>query len=187
MRISRKWFNQFMDVQDLSIEEMAKRITDAGFEVEGIEHLSQGTNLVIAPNVAAGQNVIVALPGAVLPGGEIKNGVIRGVESNGMICSLLELGVDPSSLDEHQKNGIEVLPADAPVGNTDPLGYLGLDDEVLDIGLTPNRNDCLAAFNMAKEAGAILNREVKLPEYSGARDVGTPSQWHVESTTSKGS
>ena len=47
MRISRKWFNQFMDVQDLSIEEMAKRITDAGFEVEGIEHLSQGTNLVI--------------------------------------------------------------------------------------------------------------------------------------------
>lgn len=86
-----------------------------------------------APNVAAGQNVIVALPGAVLPGGEIKNGVIRGVESNGMI-SLLELGVDPASLDENQKNGIEVLPADAPVGNTDPLGYLGLDDEVLDIG-----------------------------------------------------
>lgn len=217
MRISRKWFNQFMDVQDLSIEEMAKRITDAGFEVEGIEHLSQGTNLVIghvetctehpdsdhlhcttvnvgnevvnivcgAPNVAAGQNVIVALPGAVLPGGEIKNGVIRGVESNGMICSLLELGVDPASLSDDQKSGIEVLPADAPVGNTDPLGYLGLDDEVLDIGLTPNRNDCLAAFNMAKEAGAILNREVKLPKYEGASDVGTPSNLHVESTTSK--
>lgn len=217
MRISRKWFNQFMDVQDLSIEEMAKRITDAGFEVEGIEHLSQGTNLVIghvetctehpdsdhlhcttvnvgnevvnivcgAPNVAAGQNVIVALPGAVLPGGEIKNGVIRGVESNGMICSLLELGVDPASLDDDQKSGIEVLPADAPVGNTDPLGYLGLDDEVLDIGLTPNRNDCLAVFNMAKEAGAILNREVKLPNYEGVSDVGTPSNLHVESTTSK--
>ncbi len=217
MRISRKWFNQFMDVQDLSIEEMAKRITDAGFEVEGIEHLSQGTNLVIghvetctehpdsdhlhcttvnvgnevvnivcgAPNVAAGQNVIVALPGAVLPGGEIKNGVIRGVESNGMICSLLELGVDPASLNEDQKNGIEVLPEDAPVGNTDPLGYLGLDDEVLDIGLTPNRNDCLAAFNMAKEAGAILNREVKLPEYDGASDVGGATNLHVESTTEK--
>ncbi|MEE0667341.1 phenylalanine--tRNA ligase subunit beta [Holdemanella biformis] len=217
MRISRKWFNQFMDVQDLSIEEMAKRITDAGFEVEGIEHLSQGTNLVIghvetctehpdsdhlhcttvnvgnevvnivcgAPNVAAGQNVIVALPGAVLPGGEIKNGVIRGVESNGMICSLLELGVDPASLNEDQKNGIEVLLADAPVGNTDPLGYLGLDDEVLDIGLTPNRNDCLAAFNMAKEAGAVLNREVKLPEYTGASDVGGATNLHVESTTEK--
>lgn len=217
MRISRKWFNQYMDVQDLSIEEMAKRITDAGFEVEGIEHLSQGTNLVIghvetcqdhpdsdhlhcttvnvgnevlnivcgAPNVAAGQNVIVALPGAVLPGGEIKKGVIRGQESNGMICSLLELGVEPSSLSEEQKSGIEVLPADAPVGNTDPLGYLGLDDEVLDIGLTPNRNDCLAAFNMAKEAGAILNRKVTIPDYDGASDCGTPSQLHVESKTDK--
>ena len=217
MRISRKWFNQYMDVQDLSIEEMAKRITDAGFEVEGIEHLSQGTNLVIghvetcqdhpdsdhlhcttvnvgnevlnivcgAPNVAAGQNVIVALPGAVLPGGEIKKGMIRGQESNGMICSLLELGVEPSSLSEEQKNGIEVLPEDAPVGNTDPLGYLGLDDEVLDIGLTPNRNDCLAAFNMAKEAGAILNRKVTIPDYKGASDCGTSSQLHVESKTDK--
>lgn len=217
MRISKKWFNQYMNVQDLSIEEMAKRITDAGFEVEGIEHLSQGTNLVIghvetcqdhpdsdhlhcttvnvgsevlnivcgAPNVAAGQNVIVALPGAVLPGGEIKKGVIRGQESNGMICSLLELGVEASSLSDEQKNGIEVLPSDAPVGNTDPLGYLGLDDEILDIGLTPNRNDCLAAFNMAKEAGAILNRPVSLPDYDGSSDCGTPSNLHVESKTEK--
>lgn len=189
-----------MDVQDLSIEEMAKRITVLVLKQKVLNIYRKEQNLVIghvetctehpdsdhlhcttvnvgnevvnivcgAPNVAAGQNVIVALPGAVLPGGEIKKGVIRGVESNGMICSLLELGVDPSSLNDDQKNGIEVLPADAPVGNTDPLGYLGLDDEVLDIGLTPNRNDCLAAFNMAKEAGAILNREVKLPEYNGA-------------------
>lgn len=217
MRISRKWFNQYMDVQDLSIEEIAAKITNAGFEVEGIEHLSQGTNLVIghvetccdhpdsdhlhcttvnvgnevlkivcgAPNVAAGQNVIVALDGAKLPGGEIKKGVIRGQESNGMICSLLELGVDPSSLNDEQKSGIEVLPKDAPIGNKDPLGYLGLDDEILDVGLTPNRNDCLAGFNMVKETGAILNRPVTLPNYDGASDCGGKSSLHVESKTEK--
>ncbi|WP_297238285.1 phenylalanine--tRNA ligase subunit beta [uncultured Faecalicoccus sp.] len=217
MRTSRKWLSQYMDISDLSIEEMAQKITDAGLEVEGIEHQSQGTNLVIgevlecvdhpdsdhlhctrvnvgneildivcgAPNVQAGQKVIVAKAGAKLPGGEIKKGVIRGQESNGMICSLLELGVDPHLLTEEQKAGIEVLPEDAPVGNTDPLAYLGWDDEILDIGLTPNRNDCLASFNMAMEAGAILNRKVQLPSYKGASDCGTPTHLQVSSKTEK--
>lgn len=121
-----------------------------------------------APNVAAGQKVIVAQVGAQLPGGEIKAGVIRGEASNGMICSLLELGVDPHSLSEESKNGIEVLAQDAPVGHEDPLGYLGLDDEILDVGLTPNRSDCMAAWAMALEVGAILNRPVHLPDCKGA-------------------
>ncbi len=217
MKISRKWLSQYMDVSDLTIEEMADKITDAGFEVEGIEYMSQGTNLVIgyveecfdhpdsdhlhctkvnvgdevlsivcgAPNVAAGQKVIVALPGAKLPGGQIKSGKIRGQESNGMICSLLELGVDPHVLSEEQKNGIEVLNEDAPVGNREPLKYLGLDDEILDIGLTPNRNDCLAAFNMGVEAGAILERKAVLPEFEGASDFGTPTKLVVSSETAK--
>lgn len=217
MRISRKWLSQYMDVSDLSIEAMADRITSAGLEVEGIERLAQGTNLVIgqveecyphpdsdhlnctkvnvgdevldivcgAPNVAAGQKVIVALPGAKLPGGEIKKGKIRGQVSNGMICSLVELGVDPHSLSEEQKSGIEVLDQDAPVGNKGPFAYLGLDDEILEIGLTPNRSDCLAAFNMGLEAGAILKREVKLPEYQGAANVGGPTKLRVSSTTEK--
>ena len=217
MRISRKWLSQYMDISDLSIEEIAQKITDAGLEVEAVEHQSQGTNLVIgevlectdhpdsdhlhctkvnvgnevlnivcgAPNVAAGQKVIVALPGAKLPGGEIKKGVIRGQESNGMICSLLELGVDPHLLTEEQKAGIEILDAQAPVGNTDPLQYLGWDDEILEIGLTPNRNDCLASFNMSVEAGAILHREVKLPAYQKASECGGPTKLQVSSKTEK--
>ena len=118
-----------------------------------------------APNVAGGQKVIVALPGCVLPGGEIKEGVIRNQESKGMICSLSELGVDKKQLTDEQLDGIEVLSPDAQIGNTDVLAYLSLDDSILDVSLTPNRNDCLAMWSMAKEVGAILNREVKLPNY----------------------
>ena len=97
-----------------------------------------------APNVAKGQKVIVALPGCRLRGGDIKEGVIRGEESKGMICSLSELGVDPKQLTEQQLAGIEVLGDDAVVGDTNVLGYLSLDDTILDVGLPPNRNDCLA-------------------------------------------
>ncbi len=195
MNISKKWLSQYMDVSDISMEEIAKRITDAGLEVEGISYMSQGTNLVIgqvltcvdhpdsdhlhicevdvqtetlqivcgASNVAAGQKVIVAKVGAKLPEIEIKAGTIRGCESNGMICSLLELGVDSQLLNEVSKNGIEVLPSDAPIGHCDPLGYLGYDDVILDVGLTPNRNDCMAAWSMALEVGAVLNKKVTLP------------------------
>ncbi|MCF0110626.1 MAG: phenylalanine--tRNA ligase subunit beta, partial [Erysipelotrichaceae bacterium] len=119
-----------------------------------------------APNVAEGQNVIVALPGCKLHGGEIKAGAIRGEKSDGMICSLSELGVDKKQLTEAQLSGIEVLPSDAPVGSKDVLAYLSLDDTILDVGLTPNRNDCLAMWAMAKQVGAVLNRTVTLPDYS---------------------
>lgn len=120
MIISKKWLSQYMDLSDITMEELADRVTSAGLEVEGLSYMSQGSNLVIgevlscedhpdsdhlhvckvnlgncvnqivcgAPNVAAGQKVIVAKVGAKLPGGEIKASVIRGVESNGMICSL---------------------------------------------------------------------------------------------------
>ena len=77
-----------------------------------------------APNARKGLKVIVARVGAKLPGGEIKNSTIRGVASNGMCCSLLELGVDAKYLTEYQTKGIEELPADAPVGEENVLGYL---------------------------------------------------------------
>ena len=138
-----------------------------------------------APNVRAGIKVIVAKPGAVLPKITITKGNIRGVESNGMICSLVELGVDPKHLSEESQNGIEILDDDAPVGYSDPRGYLGLDDAVLDVGLTPNRNDCMAAWAMAKETGAILNKKVTLPNYEGSANIGGKTDLHVSSETEK--
>ena len=219
MKISKKWLERYMDLGQRSMDEIATTVTNAGFEVEDIVPLSQGTNLVIgevltckdhpdsdhlhittvntgdqvrpivcgAPNVAARQKVIVALPGAKLPGGEIKSGKIRGEVSDGMICSLAELGVDKHTLSEAQLSGIEVLDQDAPVGHTDPLGYLGYDDTVLDIGLTPNRADCQAAWNMASETAAILNIPCQLPEVAGTADIASdvPTQLKIVSETEK--
>lgn len=205
-----------MDLGDRTMEEVAQAITNAGFEVEEIVPMAQGTNLVIgevlsceehpdsdhlhvtrvdtgeeirqivcgAPNVAAGQKVIVALPGAKLPGGEIKSGSIRGQKSDGMICALFELGVDKHALRQDQIDGIEILPDDAPVGNHDPLAYLGLDDVVLDISLTPNRADCQATWNMAAEIAAILGLEYTLPNSTGAatqkEEASTALQIHSD-------
>lgn len=117
-----------------------------------------------APNVAAGQKVIVALPGARLPGGvKIKKAKMRGQESNGMICSLQELGVEGRVVPKAYADGIYVLPEDAVPGS-DALELVGLRDIVLELGLTPNRSDALSMLGVAYEVAAILSKEVKLPE-----------------------
>ena len=117
-----------------------------------------------APNVAAGQKVIVALPGCDLGNGfVIKESKVRGVESNGMICSIAELGLDQRLLKEEDKAGIHVFNDDAPVGR-EALEYLGLKDTILEIGLTPNRSDAMAMTSLAYEVAAVLKRQVKLPE-----------------------
>lgn len=117
-----------------------------------------------APNVAANQKVIVANPGCDLGNGFIiKESKIRGVESNGMICSIAELGLDQRLLKPEDKEGIHVLDDNAPVGE-DPLEYIGLKDTILEIGLTPNRADCMALTSFAYEVGAILKRDVNLPK-----------------------
>ena len=113
-----------------------------------------------APNARSGIKVIVAKDGAVLPGGVIKRGNIRGVESNGMMCSLEELGLDHKFLTEEDINGIKELDNNAVVGE-DPIKYLGLDDEVIDFDLTANRGDLLSILGMAYEIGAIYDKKVK--------------------------
>lgn len=116
-----------------------------------------------APNVAVGQKVIVARPGAHLPGGKIKKAKLRGQVSNGMICSLQELGIEGKVVPKAYAEGIYVLPSDTPVG-ADAVEVLGLDDVVLELGLTPNRSDAMSMLGVAYEVAAILDREIHLPE-----------------------
>lgn len=113
-----------------------------------------------APNVRTGVKVIVALPGAVLPGEfKIKPSKIRGVESNGMLCSLQELGIEEKYVDDEFKNGIYLLDEEAPVGE-DPLKYLGFDDTVIDLELTSNRSDLLSIEGAAYDIGAAIHQQV---------------------------
>lgn len=139
-----------------------------------------------APNARKGLKVIVALPGCKLPakGIDIKKGVIRGQESNGMCCSLVELGVDEKYLKQEQIDGIEELPLDAPVGETNVLKYLGLDDVIFELKPTPNRGDVLSLLSYAYELGAVLDREVKF-DYNVELPTLSKSSYTVSSDTEK--
>ncbi len=119
-----------------------------------------------APNVRKGLKVIVSLPGAVLPGDfEIKKSKIRGVESNGMICALFELGLEEKT-EENYNKGIYELDDKAPVGKN-PLEYLGLCNTLYELDIHKHRNnDCYYHIGFAYEIAAILNRKVKLPDLS---------------------
>lgn len=119
-----------------------------------------------AKNVDKGQKVAVATVGAVLPGNfKIKKAKLRGEVSNGMICSLQELGIESKLVAKEYSEGIFVFPNDVEVG-ADALEKLNLDDAVLELGLTPNRSDALSMLGVAHEVAAILGREVKYPEIS---------------------
>lgn len=114
-----------------------------------------------APNVRKGLKVIVALVGAKLPGDiTIRKGNIRGVESNGMMCSIAELGLESKFLSEEDKNGIHELPQNAIPGE-DPIKFMEMDDSVIDFDLTANRGDLLSILGMAHEIAAIYNKKVK--------------------------
>ncbi len=199
MKISWNWLKTFVDLSDVTPEEVASRLTFAGVEVDAITPLSKADHLVIgeilscvphpdsnhlhilqvdegkefgihqivcgAPNARTGLKVIVAREGAKLPEVTIEKSTIRGVESDGMCCALYELGVDKKRLNEKQLSGIEELPSDAPVGETNVLGYLGLDDVILEPDLLANRPDLNAMENVAQEVGCLLDKPVTLPHY----------------------
>lgn len=112
-----------------------------------------------APNVGAGQYVIVAKVGAKLPGIKIKKAKLRGVESQGMICSLAELGLSKSVVPKNYQEGIYVFETEQELGS-DVVEVLGLNDYILDLSITPNRADALSMRGLTYELGALYNNKV---------------------------
>ena len=193
MLVSLDWLNELVDISDLSTEEIINTLSLHSTEVEGVERVLSGTNLVVghvltcenhpnsdhlhittvdlgdrveqivcgAPNVKKGQFVIVAQVGAVLPGDfKIKPSVIRGVESNGMICSLAELGMEPKFIPSEYADGIYYFKKPVKAGS-DPLKLLHFEREVLDLAITPNRSDLMSMLGVAYEVSAAFNRPLK--------------------------
>lgn len=189
MIVTYNWLKEFVDVE-LPPAELADLLTMLGLEVERMESRGEGMDEVVvavvqekaqhpnadklslckvndgrevldivcgAQNFKAGDKVALARIGAVLPGGfKIKRSRIRGEESWGMLCSEKELGLADESA------GIMVLAPDLPLGL--PLfEALGLKDTIFEIGLTPNRADCLSVIGIAREIAAKLGKKVRYP------------------------
>ena len=178
MLISLNWLKQYIDLDGIEINEMENALTMIGQEVERIEvekemhpdsdHLTickvdNGKEILQvvcgASNHKAGDKVVLAQVGAKLAEDfVIKKGKIRGVESNGMLCSEEELNIGKDS------DGIMILPQDTPAGI--PMKeYLGINDTVFELEITPNRPDCLSHIGIARELGAYYGKEVKYPSF----------------------
>ncbi|TMO76522.1 phenylalanine--tRNA ligase subunit beta [Pseudoalteromonas sp. S3776] len=192
----REWVNPAIDTQALS-----EQLSMAGLEVDAVESAAADFNGVVvgevvecaqhpdadklrvtkinvggdelldivcgAPNCRQGIKVAVATVGAVLPGDfKIKKAKLRGQPSHGMLCAFVELGIS------EEGDGIMELPSDAPIG-TDLREYLGLDDNIIDVDLTPNRGDCLGIKGLAREVGVLNSvdvNELQIPAVSGTID-----------------
>ncbi|TGD73537.1 phenylalanine--tRNA ligase subunit beta [Mangrovimicrobium sediminis] len=189
MIISEQWLREWVNPA-LSTEELAHQITMAGLEVDALDPVAGEFSGVVvaeiisaeqhpdadklrvcevdaggervqivcgAPNARAGLKAPLATVGGVLPGDfKIKKAKLRGVESFGMLCAEKELGLSEADA------GLMELPADAPVG-ADLREYLRLDDNMIEIGLTPNRADCLGVCGIAREVGLLNNIHVHAP------------------------
>ena len=118
-----------------------------------------------APNVRVGIKVMVALPGArIADNYKIKKGKIRGLESLGMICSLGELGISDSVVPKEFADGIQILPEEAVPGE-EVFSYLDLDDEIIELSITPNRADALSMRGVAHEVAAIYDKSVHFKDF----------------------
>ena len=134
-----------------------------------------------APNVDAGQYVIVAKVGAKLPGIKIKKAKLRGVESQGMICSLGELGLSKSVVPKNYQEGIYVFETEQELGS-DVVEVLGLNDYILDLSITPNRADALSMRGLTYELGALYNNKVDFKDVEKEEDYeATSLQVAIES------
>lgn len=189
MKFSENWLREWVDPQ-ISTTQLLEQLTMAGLEVDAVEPVAavfsdvvvaeivsakphpdadklqvcevstgQDVHQVVcgASNARAGLRVPLALVGASLPGGlEIKRAKLRGVESSGMLCAEQELGMAAAS------DGLLELAADAPLGAT-LRDYLQLDDQAIEVDLTPNRADCLSVAGIAREAAVLNNMDASIP------------------------
>ncbi|MDY2986789.1 MAG: phenylalanine--tRNA ligase subunit beta [Peptoniphilus sp.] len=135
-----------------------------------------------AQNVFEGAVVPVALSGANLAGGvKIEKGELRGVESNGMLCSLEELGYDQSVISKEAKDGIYIFDEQTEIGIS-AIEALGLDGEIIEFEITPNRPDCLSIIGMARETSATFDIPLKLEKPQIKNEVEDISEY-FESVT----
>ncbi|MDL2316180.1 phenylalanine--tRNA ligase subunit beta [Desulfovibrio sp. OttesenSCG-928-A18] len=201
MLLSLNWLREFVPYGGTG-EELGDKLTMAGLELDGLSRPYEALRPIVvghviacgrhpeadklsvcrvdvgdevldivcgAPNVAEGQKVAVVKVGVTLPNGlTVKKAKLRGAPSHGMICSEFELGLS----EEH--NGIMVLDPAAPVG-VSLLEQLGLDDEVLDISVTPNRGDCLSVLGFAREVSALTGLPLGIPPLGRVGRVGRGS------------
>ncbi len=208
MKFTLSWLKDHLET-DASLDEIAEKLTSIGLEVEGVEDpaaalkpfivahvddawqhpnadrlrvcmVNDGTSVtqVIcgAPNARKGMKGVFAPAGSYVPGTDLllKAGEIRGESSNGMLCSERELGLS----DEH--DGIIDLPDDAPVG-TAFAEYRGLNDPVIEIGITPNRADCLGIYGIARDLAAAGLGTLKSPDLSTPEgSYEPPMVWKIE-------
>lgn len=127
-----------------------------------------------APNHKLGDKVVVATIGAVLPGDfKIKKTKIRGVESQGMLCSEVELGLG------NDGDGIIILPEDAPLG-VEYRVYKKLNDVIFELEITPNRPDCLSYIGIAREIAAYYGRKIKCPEFESKKIIESINTGHID-------
>lgn len=183
------------EVQDLNVEglvvgEVVECIPHPNSDKLSLTQVNTGTETVQivcgAPNVRAGLKVIVATEGTHIPAIDltIKPVKLRGQESNGMLCSLAELGLPKSVLNNKDVDGICELPADSPVG-TSACQYLGLDDKIMDVSLTADRGDCQNYAGVVNDLKALSNNQAEFadckfeanlwasetPSYAGTKQV----------------
>ena len=215
MLVSLNEIKKYININDLSVEELVKKLTFAGVEVEQTIEQGFGTKLIIgevlncinipethlhnclvnigngnnlkivcgAPNVRTGLKVVVALDGCKLKGGYIKKSVIKGFESNGMLCSLSELGVDKKLLSDKENSGIYEVKESCSIGDTNVLEILGLDDVLLDLKVLPNRKDLLSIENIVKEIATLFPRKFQEIEVKDFEE--NPTDFSVKVLTEK--
>ncbi|MGA1847071.1 phenylalanine--tRNA ligase subunit beta [Deferribacter abyssi] len=193
MKVSYSWLSDFLDIKGIDPKDLVDKLTMSGLEVEELVIKEKVDNVVFgkvlekvkhpdadklsickvydgletyqvicgAANVDSGQIVPFARIGAKLPVGlKIKKAKIRGIESYGMICSASELGLEDKS------DGIMVLNVSEEKLGENVSEYLGLEDVILDISITPNRADCLSIYGIAREISALFNLPLKNKTYS---------------------